>query len=63
MFIGVLHSPIYGKHKSGSVGCAAENVEVKLIGNNGLPVSCNTFGEICCRGPNLMTGKSNFLHF
>jgi long-chain acyl-CoA synthetase len=43
-------------HRPGSVGAPIENVEMKVLDENGDEVPAGTWGEIAIRGPNVMLG-------
>jgi long-chain acyl-CoA synthetase len=45
--------------KPGSVGCAIENVEIRIFDENEQVVPAGHEGEICVRGPNVMKGYLN----
>ncbi len=47
------------KHKSGSVGTAVENFQIKILGENDQEVPLGKWGEICVRGPGVMSGYWN----
>jgi len=51
--------PIYGEHKPGSVGLPVENVEVRIVDENGKDVPQGHDGELIVRGPNVMMGYYN----
>ncbi len=46
-----LSNPLHGERVPGSVGSPLPGVEVRLVGENSLPVSSGTAGEIEVRGP------------
>ncbi len=58
-----ISSPAYfsGRRKVGSVGHPVQDTELKLVPLTGGedPLPANTEGEICVRGPQLMTGYHN----
>ena len=56
---GVLSCNIEGKRKLGTVGLPYENMQVKLIDDQGRVVSGQGPGELCMRGPQVMTGYWN----
>jgi long-chain acyl-CoA synthetase len=43
-------------HKSGSVGAPIDGVEMRVIDGEGRPLGVAEVGEICIRGPNVMSG-------
>jgi long-chain acyl-CoA synthetase len=47
------------EHRPGSVGTPIENVEMKIVDENGMPVPAGSWGEIVIRGPNVMLGYWN----
>ncbi|MEI2583263.1 long-chain-fatty-acid--CoA ligase [Scytonema sp. PRP1] len=47
------------KYKMGSIGSPIENVEMKVIDDNGHQVQPGELGEIVIRGPNIMLGYWN----
>jgi long-chain acyl-CoA synthetase len=47
------------EHRPGSVGTPIENVEMKIVDENGTPVPQGSWGEIVIRGPNVMLGYWN----
>ncbi len=44
------------RHKFGSVGTAIENFELKILGEDGAELPLGQWGEICIKGPGVMTG-------
>jgi len=44
------------RHRPGTVGTAVENVEVKIMDEEGHEVPLGTWGEICIQGPGVMQG-------
>jgi long-chain acyl-CoA synthetase len=49
----------YHRHVTGSVGTAANLVEVMICDLEGQPQSCGKQGEICIKGPNITRGYLN----
>lgn len=47
------------KYKQGSIGTPIENVEVKIVNSQGIPVLPGELGEIVIKGPNVMLGYWN----
>ncbi|MEH2331109.1 class I adenylate-forming enzyme family protein [Nostoc sp.] len=47
------------KYKLGSIGAPIENVEMKVIDDNGRQVELSELGQIVIRGPNVMLGYWN----
>lgn len=47
------------EHKFGSIGEPIENVEMKVVDEEGNEVPTNEWGEIVIKGPNVMTGYWN----
>lgn len=45
--------------KAGSVGSPIENVEMKIVSDQGVSLGANELGEIAIRGPNVMLGYWN----
>ena len=50
-----LSNPLHGDRVPGSVGKPLPGVEVRLVGEDGMPVSPGTAGEIEVRGPGVFT--------
>lgn len=49
-------NPVDGRRKPGSVGLPITNVEVRILDEDGNEVPTGTVGEICVKGPNVMSG-------
>lgn len=47
------------KHKFGSVGTAVENFQIKILAEEGNEVPLGKWGEICVKGPGVMSGYWN----
>lgn len=47
------------KYKLGSIGMPIDNVEMKIVDEDGQPVRAGELGEIAVRGPNVMLGYWN----
>jgi long-chain acyl-CoA synthetase len=47
------------RHVCGSIGSPVENVEMKIVNEDGTAVSADTAGEILVKGPNVMLGYHN----
>jgi acyl-CoA synthetase (AMP-forming)/AMP-acid ligase II len=58
---GVLASNLFDAEESqiGTVGRAFPGVEVRVVGDDNLPVSPGETGELVCRSPGLMVGYQN----
>lgn len=52
-------NPLHGERKAGSVGVCVPDVEVKIMDDEGNEAPLGDSGEICVRGPNVMTGYYN----
>lgn len=52
----VCFNPVLGEKKPGSVGLPLQNIEVKIIGENGTSLPQGEVGEILVKGPNVMLG-------
>ncbi len=49
-------NPLHGVRKPGSVGLAVPDVEIAAFDDAGSRLGADAVGEICVRGPNVMTG-------
>lgn len=49
-------NPVDGRRKPGSVGLPITNVEVRILDESDNEVPTGTVGEICVKGPNVMSG-------
>lgn len=49
-------NPLDGKHKKGTIGIPMPSTEVSIFDDNGNQVSQGGTGEICARGPQVMSG-------
>lgn len=49
-------NPLDGKHRSGSIGVPMPSTEVAIFDDNGNQVAQGETGEICARGPQVMSG-------
>ena len=52
-------NPLDGKHKKGSIGLPMPNTEVAIFDDNGNELPQGETGEICARGPQVMSGYWN----
>ncbi len=52
-------NPLDGKHKSGTIGIPMPSTEVAIFDDNGKQLSQGEVGEICARGPQVMSGYWN----
>jgi long-chain acyl-CoA synthetase len=55
----VSFNPLRGTPRLGSIGIPAPGTELRLLGDDGLPVAPGEPGEICVRGPQVMRGYWN----
>lgn len=49
-------NPLDGKHKSGTIGLPMPSTEVAIFDDNGNKLAQGETGEICARGPQVMSG-------
>ena len=49
-------NPLDGKHKMGTIGLPMPNTEVAIFDDNGNQLPQGEMGEICARGPQVMSG-------
>jgi long-chain acyl-CoA synthetase len=49
-------NPLDGKHKSGTIGVPMPSTEVAIFDDNGNQLAQGETGEICARGPQVMSG-------
>lgn len=52
---GCVHLGVENIHKVGAIGKAGYGWEVKIADENGVPVERGTVGELCVKGPGVMT--------
>ncbi len=52
-------NPLDGKHKSGTIGLPVPSTEVAVFDENGTRLAVGEVGEICARGPQVMSGYWN----
>jgi long-chain acyl-CoA synthetase len=52
-------NPLNGKHKKGSIGIPMPSTEVAIFNDNGQQLPQGATGEICARGPQVMSGYWN----
>lgn len=52
-------NPLDGNHKTGSIGIPMPSTEVAIFDDDGNELSQGEVGEICARGPQIMTGYWN----
>jgi long-chain acyl-CoA synthetase len=52
-------NPLDGKHKKGTIGIPMPSTEVAIFDDNGNQVGQGETGEICARGPQVMSGYWN----
>jgi long-chain acyl-CoA synthetase len=49
-------NPLDGMHKMGTIGLPMPNTEVAIFDDNGVQLGLEEVGEICARGPQVMSG-------
>ena len=49
-------NPLDGNHRLGTIGVPMPSTEIKLINDDGQEVGFNEPGELCAKGPQIMTG-------
>lgn len=52
---GCVHLGVENTHKVGAIGKAGYGWEVKIVGEDGIPVERGGVGELCVKGPGVMT--------
>lgn len=52
---GCVHLGVDNVHKVGAIGKAGYGWEVKIVGENGEPIKQGEVGELCVKGPGVMT--------
>lgn len=52
-------NPLDGKHKSGTIGLPMPSTEVSIFDESGTELPVGEIGEICARGPQVMSGYWN----
>jgi long-chain acyl-CoA synthetase len=52
-------NPLDGKHKPGTIGIPMPSTEVAIFDDNGKQLAQGEVGEICARGPQVMSGYWN----
>ena len=52
-------NPLFGERKAGSIGQAINNVEIKIVDDNGKEVPDSATGELIVKGDNVMLGYYN----